>query len=287
MVRDGGAETGRREIGVRRNAAEAAIPRGKTTIMGSKLSLATGPEVRMHSFYIEPPADGMATLPADEAKHALKVLRLKIGDAVCAMDGAGRRWRGEIVAAEGGVSVRLIGELPGNESPLRLTVYEGVPKADKLDFIAQKLTELGASALTPVCMERCVVRLDARDGEKRRERLEKIAREAAKQCGRGMPLRVDTPMYWRQALERMARHELLLIPWEDAAGRRVKDVFSAMPTARDIGIVIGPEGGMSPAEVDGMIAIGGQTVTFGPRILRTETAAVVAAALAMQLWGDV
>ena len=102
----------------------------------------------MHSFYIEPPVNGVARLPAEEAKHALKVLRLGVGDEVCAMDGAGGRWRGEIGAVNGGgVSVRLVEALESHESPLRLTVYQGVPKADKLDFIAQKLTELGAVAL--------------------------------------------------------------------------------------------------------------------------------------------
>ena len=244
-------------------------------------------EVTMHSFYMEPPVDGVSFLPPEEAKHALKVLRLGPGDEVCAMDGAGGRWRSEIDAVEGTqVRVRLIEALPDRESPLRLTVYEGIPKADKLDFITQKLTELGAVALTPVRMERCVVKLDDRDGAKRRERLEKIAREAAKQCGRGRCMRVNAPMDWRTALQAMARHELLLIPWEEAGGQRMKDAFSGAPDARDIGIVIGPEGGMTGEEVAAMTAIGGQAITLGPRILRTETAAVVSAALAMQLWGD-
>ena len=145
----------------------------------------------MHSFYIEPPIEDIALLPADEAKHAAKVLRLRAGDEVCAMDGAGRRWRGELVEADG-LAVRLLEELPSNEASVRITVYEGLPKADKLDFIAQKLTELGAARLAPVKMERCVVKLDGRDGMKRRERLLKIAREAAKQCGRGLPMDVTS-----------------------------------------------------------------------------------------------
>ena len=240
----------------------------------------------MHSFYIEPPVDGVARLLPDEARHAAKVLRLRPGDEICAMDGAGRRWRAELIEAGGGWSARLLEALPENEAPVKITVYEGIPKADKLDFIAQKLTELGAAALVPVRMERCVAKLDQKDGQKRRERLQKIAREAAKQCGRARPLDVAAPMDWRAALAAMGRHDLLLIPWEEARDGRVKDVFADVPGARDIGVVIGPEGGMSPGEVDAMRAVGGRTVTLGPRILRTETAAVVAAALAMQLWGD-
>ena len=242
----------------------------------------------MHGFYIEPPVEGVAALPPEEARHAAKVLRLRPGDVVCAMDGEGGRWRAEVAGGAGeGLSLRLLEALPANEAPVRLTVYEGLPKADKLDFIAQKLTELGAAALAPVRMARCVAKLDGRDGEKRRERLEKIAREAAKQCGRGMPLRVAAPMDWRKALEAMAAHDLLLIPWEAAEGTRLKDIFTLNPDARDIGIVVGPEGGITADEIGEMTAAGGRCVTLGPRILRTETAAVVSAALAMQLWGDV
>ena len=240
----------------------------------------------MHSFSIDPPVGGMAALPAEEARHAAKVLRLKPGDAVCAMDGSGHRWRGEIAEIESGVTVRLLEPLDDHEAAVRVTVYEGIPKADKLDLIAQKLTELGAARLTPVRMERCVAKLDRKDGEKRRERLQKIAREAAKQCGRGLPLQVSAPLDWREALHDMAGHDVLLVPWEEATGVRMGEVFARCPEARDIGIVVGPEGGITAEEVRSMLEIGGRAITLGPRILRTETAAVVCAALAMQLWGD-
>ena len=242
----------------------------------------------MHSFYIEPPVDGVAALPEDEARHAAKVLRLRAGDEVCAIDGAGGRWRAVIDAIGGGAArVRLVEALDSREAPVRVTVYQGVPKADKLDLITQKLTELGAAAIVPVKLERCVVKLDERDGKKRRERLERIAREAAKQCGRALAPQVFEPMGWRDALAHMAGRELLLVPWEEARGARMKDAFAQRPDARDIGIVIGPEGGIAPEEVEAMSAAGARTVTLGPRILRTETAAVVSAALAMQLWGDI
>ena len=241
----------------------------------------------MHCFYIEPPANGVAAMPKDEAKHAAKVLRLRPGDPVCAMDGAGGRWDAVIDTVGDGVTVRLTGRLPDNEAPVRITVYEGVPKVEKLDFIAQKLTELGAAALIPVKMERCVVRLDEKDGKKRRERLERIAFEATKQCRRGIAPEITEPLTWKQAIQRMAYHDLVLVPWEDAQGRRMKDAYMEQPDARDIGIVIGSEGGMSEDEVKVLTDLGALTVTLGPRILRTETAAVVSAALAMQLWGDI
>ena len=241
----------------------------------------------MHSFYIETPSDGGAYLLPEEGRHARKVLRLAPGDEVCALDGAGHRWRGEILyMGEDGVRVRLVEPLPDGEAPVRLTVYQGVPKADKLEFIAQKLTELGASALVPVKMSRCVAKPDAKDGRKRRDRLERIAREAAKQCQRALPAEIAEPASWRQAIERMAAHDLVLVPWEEAGGLRMTDVCRAHPEARDIGVVIGPEGGMSREEVDALREVDAWVVTMGPRILRAETASVVAAAMAMQLWGD-
>ena len=241
----------------------------------------------MHCFYIEDIDDDTAALLPEESRHALKVLRMQPGDELCAMDGVGGRWRAALLyGGEDGARVRLIEALDSGEPPVRLTVYQGVPKADKLDFIAQKLTELGAAALVPVKMERCVVKLDARDGQKRRERLERIAREAAKQCNRGRAPAVEAPLTWPQALERMAGHDLILVPWEEARGLRMMDVFADRPDARDIAVVIGPEGGMTAGEVDAMGHLGARPVTLGPRILRAETAAVAAAALAMQLWGD-
>ena len=242
----------------------------------------------MHCFYIEPPLDNIAALPAEEAKHALKVLRLRPGDGICAMDGLSRRWRGEIDSVDGpSVTVRLLEALPDNEAPVRVTVYEGLPKADKLDFIAQKLTELGVAALAPVRMECSVVKLDRKDGAKRQERLSRIAREAAKQCRRARPLKVAEPMDWMDALETMKKHDLLLVPWEESLGGGMADMRRKYPEARDIGIVIGPEGGITMKEITYLITVGGQVVSLGPRILRTETAAVVSAALVMQLWGDI
>ncbi len=84
----------------------------------------------------------------------------------------------------------------------------------------------------------------------------------------------------------MEGHDLLLVPWEEASGRRLRDAWSEVPEAKDIGIVIGPEGGISEREIEALTHIGAKTVTLGPRILRTETAAIATAALVMQLWGD-
>ncbi len=237
----------------------------------------------MHSFYIHE----KGALDREEARHAFRVLRLKAGDVIEAVDGSGGRFEAVIAElSEDGGRVEIIRPLPSNEPPVRLTVYQGVPKADKLELLAQKLTELGACRLAPVRMERCVAKPDDREAAKRAQRLERISQEAVKQCGRALPMEIAGAMRFEQALEDMGKQDLVLLPWEEARGMRVKDVFRDRPDARSIGIIIGPEGGITAQEVRRMRDAGAVPVTLGPRILRTETAAMTAAALAMALWGD-
>ena len=243
----------------------------------------------MNSFYIEGCGEvGLsARLQAEDARHAAQVLRMQRGEEFYAVDEHGRRFLARFDSvSKSDCSAVLMEELSDNEAPVRITIYQGVPKADKLELVVQKLTELGANALVPVKMERCVVKLDEKDGKKKQERLLKIAREAAKQCKRGGCLDVQAPQTWKQLSPSMQAHDLLLVPWEDAAGYGMKAAFAEFPDAKDIGIVIGPEGGMSANEIAAIEAIGAKQISLGPRILRTETAAIAACSLAMLLWGD-
>lgn len=244
----------------------------------------------MNSFFVEGCGVKGALLPLtpEDAKHAAQVMRMQPGEAFYAVDAAGRRFLAELqTVSKAGSSAILKEELPDHEPPVRLTLYQGLPKADKLDFIVQKLTELGAAKIVPVKMERCVVKLDEKDGVKRRDRLAKIAREAAKQCKRGCVPEIEAPQTWKQLAGSMAEHDLLMVPWEDAAHYGMKAAHAQFPEVSDIGIVIGPEGGMSAAEIQAIEAIGARQITLGNRILRTETAAVAACTMAMLLWGDI
>ena len=243
----------------------------------------------MNSLYIEGRGEpgASARLLGEEAKHAFQVLRLRPGEEIFAVDELGARYLAVLTEVSKAECICEVKEsLPDNEPPVRVTVYQGLPKADKLDFIVQKLTELGAARVVPVKMERCVVKLDGKDAEKRRERLQRIAREAAKQCKRGHAPEVLVPQTWKQLEAEMRGHDLLLVPWEDAAGYGLKAAHGEFPRARDIGIVIGPEGGMSAEEVRALAELGAKPITLGARILRTETAAVAACAMTMLLWGD-
>ncbi len=244
----------------------------------------------MNSFYIEGcgEAGRLVQLKSEDARHAALVMRMKHGDSFCAVDEAGERFLAVMQEISKEACTALLQEsMPDNEAPVRITLYQGLPKAEKLELIVQKLTELGAARLVPVKMERCIVKLDEKDGRKRQERLQRIAREAAKQCKRGGCLEVDAPQTWKQLAEGMRKHDALLVPWEEASGFGMKAAHAQLPEARDIGIVIGPEGGMSEAEVRALEELGARQISLGPRILRTETAAVAGGAMAMLLWGDI
>lgn len=247
------------------------------------------PQNGMNAFYIDGvgAVGDIARLTDEDARHAHRVLRLRAGEEIYVTDSTGARFAAHLTeVSEDACRAALDEPLSDNEAPVLVTIYEGLPKADKLDFLAQKLTELGARALVPVKMERCVVKLDEKDGKKRQDRLQKIAREASKQCKRACAMEIAAPMTWAQLEKQMRAHDLLLAPWEDARGFSMKDAHALRPDAQNIGIVIGPEGGMSEKEIRALEALGARQITLGPRILRTETAAVAACTMAMMLWGD-
>ncbi len=234
----------------------------------------------MHSFFIKPGAvsGDIVLLDIDESRHASKVLRLIPGDTIRLIDGQGHAFEGSILSCSPGETSVSIGEcLPSHESPVKVTVYEGYPKADKLEFIAQKLTETGVSALIPLVMRYSVAKPKA--GHE--ERLERISKEAVKQCGRSSFLRIHPPIPFDKALPLMKEHDLMLMPWENAHERTILTALREHPYARDVGILIGPEGGISPEEAEAAVSAGAVPVTLGDRILRTETACVACAVLTM------
>lgn len=242
----------------------------------------------MHRFYAdERGVQGeTAYLCEEDARHATRVLRMKTGEA-CELFAEGKRFSGEIAAiGEGGVEVRILGEMPSTEAKLRITLYQGLPKADKMELIVQKAVELGAAKVVPVAMSRCVVQLDGKDGRKKQERWQKIAREACKQSGRCEMLQVTEPVSFRQLLAKLPEHGAAIVPWEDARGYSLTRFRQEHPEITDLAIVIGPEGGMSEDEVDRMKEAHCLSVTLGPRILRTETAGLCAMSALFCLYGD-
>lgn len=242
----------------------------------------------MHRFYANDNGviNGFAALTDEDTIHALRVLRLKTGDAVELMCG-GVRYAGEIAETEGSsAKVRIISEIASAEPTLRITLYQGLPKSDKMDLIVQKATEIGVHAIVPVLMERCVSRPDPSDLARKCDRWQKIAREAGKQSGREQIPEIQTPARLSALSVPFSSHDAVIVPWEDQEGYGPKAFVSEHPNLRSLGIVIGPEGGISAEEIDRLKQDGCRPITLGPRILRTETAGLAALCAIMCLYGE-
>ena len=242
----------------------------------------------MHRFYAEvrDAADELVRLEPEDARHALTVLRLRPGDAVELLRGEGRYEAVIDRVTDGDVLCRVTRPLPGTEPRLKITLYQGLPKAEKLELIIQKAVELGAERVVPVAMRRCVSRLDAREGAKKRERWQRIAREASKQSGRCVLPQVEAPLTLRELPARLAAHDASIVPWEEARALSLTGFRQAQPAVRSLGVVIGPEGGIAPEEISLLSEAGCLPVTLGPRILRTETAGLAALSALFCLYGD-
>lgn len=239
----------------------------------------------MHRFFArwEGAQGAIAHIDAQEAAHLGKVLRLAPGDTVQLLDGRGNRCLAQLTQADKtGAQARVLEMLPGNEARVQVTLYQGMPKSDKMEWIVQKCTELGAYAVRGVYFKRSDVRPDTDKQDKKIQRLERIALEAAKQCGRGAPARVLAPVAFSGC--DFSGHSAVLVPWEEGGMPFSQAVRSA--DLSNAALVIGPEGGIDKTEIDALLAAGAVPVTLGPRILRTETAAVGALAALMCLAGE-
>ena len=245
----------------------------------------------MHRFFADENGirNGIAFLNEEDSRHALRVLRLGEGDEielVCAPS----RYLAEIKSAgDGRVCVRVKEVLRCTEAKTLVTLYQGLPKADKMELIVQKATELGAYAVQPVAMERCVVKLDGKDAAKKTERWQKIAREAVKQCARISAPEVRLPKKLSQLEKEFAQLDVLIVPWEDARDGSIRRCLEPFEGKAEIyvGVLIGPEGGIDEKEAAWLSGqTGAKLVTLGPRILRTETAALAGLALVMACRGE-
>lgn len=242
----------------------------------------------MHRFYPDPgmSRDDLEFLTAEDSHHALTVLRLKTGAQVEVIS-AGLPWLAEIVGQENRiVCVRKVNPLPSTEPKLAVTLFQGLPKADRMDWVVQKVTELGVSRIVPVALERCVVRLSQADSGKKLERWRKIAREAGKQCCRCVLPEILPPMTIGQLVSWEHLPALNAVPWEEATGFGPLALHNAFPVTDSLGILIGPEGGISPEEIDLLQSRGFIPMTLGKRILRTDTAGIAAVSALMSLYGE-
>lgn len=244
----------------------------------------------LHRFHVRPEAveGGWLTFDAEEARHMFRTLRLGPGDLVNAVDGSGGRYtvRLERVTAYAAVGTVLASDRRPSESSLAIALAQGVPKGDKLEAIIRASTELGVARIVPIITERTIVRLDAARGRDRARRWQRVAKEAAKQCGRAVIPAVEPPRPLSEFLDADSHGALRLCLWE-GEGRGLDAALSGIagpvPSAT---VLIGPEGGLSAAEVESAKARGFIPASLGPRILRTETAGPAIIAVLQSRLGD-
>ena len=233
---------------------------------------------------------GQAYITGAEMEHIDRVLRLAVGDEVTILDGLGGVFLASISEKnKDNVFCDIIGaDMPDNEPPVKVTLVQGLPKADKMELVVQKGTELGLAGLIPLQCQRSIVRLDAKKAAQRQERWQRIAMEAAKQCRRGKYPKVEQVMNWGEVLNSLPKQAIALLPWEEESGRGIKslrDKYEASAPS-EIYVFIGPEGGFTGAEVLRAQEYGVIPVSLGPRILRTETAGLAVLSMLMYEFGD-
>lgn len=225
-----------------------------------------------------------AILSGTEAGHMLRTLRLRTGDSFYSFDEEGQRYRMRIMEATSrSLRAEVLETFPPEPPPdVEVTLLVGLPKADKMDFILEKATELGCSRVIPFRSSRTIPRLEAQEGKKKLLRWERIALSAAKQCGSGRVPEISSPLTFPEALKAAASSEGKVILYEGEGRFGLKKTLSALPGVKSVALLIGPEGGFSEDEVALAETAGFLRAGLGSRILRVETAAV--AALGMTIY---
>ena len=236
-------------------------------------------------FCPELPEEGAdVALPDGASRHLVKVLRLGPGDALRLFDGRGRENDAaieEVAGRRARVTVQAARE-PAPESPLNVSLLQAIGRGERMDLVVQKATELGVRSIVPVLSNRSMVKLEGERASRRRTHWESIAAGACEQCGRAFLPEIAAPCTLATALGLTPADWTRLTP-DPVADRPLTAV--EVPTV-GLALLIGPEGGLDEAERSLAVAAGFQPVRLGPRILRTETAAITGLALAQGLWGD-
>ena len=235
----------------------------------------------MPRFFVSPESVNGDTITVTEGdyNHIRNVLRMHIGESITVCDGQGADYRCEIAEYADGLCLLAIKErIPSTvELPIEITLYQGLPKKDKMELIIQKAVELSAARIMPVLCERTIVKLeDPKKEQRKMERLRAISESAAKQSGRGILPEIADPKKFADAIkDAKDRGCVILVPYENALGMKATaEAFSEGMKAEKIAVFIGPEGGFSREEIAVAEQNGAHIISLGRRILRTETAGI-------------
>jgi RNA methyltransferase, RsmE family len=232
----------------------------------------------------------------EDVNHIRNVLRYKIGDNIQVCDSESIDYLCQITEfGKENIVLEILEKCDSKAEPqIEVTLFQCLPKSDKFDLIIQKCTELGVRKFVPVLGKRVIVKMEGKDELKKIQRWQKIALEAAKQCGRGKVPDVGNVVEMKKLVEKIEKYDIVLVAYEDSRDvslkkiiNRVSDMFLSKSRFLSIGIVIGPEGGLEKEEVDVLKEAGAHIVGLGPRILRTETAGIVLTSIIMYELGDI
>lgn len=227
-------------------------------------------------------------ITGSDARHIDKSLRMKIGEEITLCDRKGRQYHTEIRSVEdGGVMVEILEEAPCiNEPNVKVTLYQALPKGDKMDLIIQKAVELGVYKIVPVITSRCISRPEGKALLKKRERYQKIAKSAAEQSRRGIIPEIAEIEDFKSVITRLEKREdnSKIILFYEMGGSILGEIVSKEDES--IAVFIGSEGGFAPEEVEQIQSLGGVCATLGKRILRAETAPITAMSIIMYITGN-
>lgn len=237
----------------------------------------------MYHFFVRPDQimGDEAVIEGSDVNHIKNVLRMKLGEKVCVNDGEHEYFCSLVKIETEAVTAKIesINEKT-SELSAKVILFQGLPKADKMETIIQKCVELGVHEIVPVQMKRCVVKLDSKKEEAKRKRWQTISESAAKQAGRGIIPQIHQMMTYKQALEYASEMEHILLPFEHAENMDVtRRAIGAIKKGEKAAIFIGPEGGFEDEEVSLAETYGAAPITLGRRILRTETAGMAIIAM--------
>ncbi len=241
----------------------------------------------MHKFFVSSNriTDKQIRILGEDVKHIVNVLRLNLGEKlnICNKE-TGENFVSKIKEInKESILCEIIERIKLKEkSNVEITVFQGLPKADKMELIIQKCTELGVKEITPVQMERCVVKLDSKSEIKKIERWQKIAEAASKQSKRNNICKINSITNIKNICNTINNYDILLVPYEEEKNNSFKDILqSCKQNNIKVAIVIGPEGGFALEEISKLKESGAKIITLGDRILRTETVAMTMAGIIM------
>jgi len=241
----------------------------------------------MHRFYVAPEQvqDNKVSIIGSDVNHIKNVLRMNSGDKLIICNGQGKDCYCIIDRVDDKeINCNIISELiTDTELNTKITLFQGLPKKDKMELIIQKAVELGVHEIIPVMTKRVIVKLeDKKREEKKLERWQAIAESAAKQSHRGIIPKIRPVISYDKALEECSKMDIALIPYENAEGiTRTREIIASLSKYSSVGVVIGPEGGFEETEIELALERNTIPITLGRRILRTETAGLAVLSMMM------